>query len=143
MPWVFLRWKISITARILLTGCLLLLSRKKPKPPKVPKPNKFIIVFNHKRGWELPGGGILQGETPEQAASREFLEETGYDVSLVERIVSDRGAFFIGKLGKRRGKPQDDDIKEIKFLRDVPKDGLASPYEEYVELLRIARGKGY
>ena len=122
---------------------LVLLRRKKPRPPKVPKPAKFILVFNHRRGWELPGGGMREGETPEQAASREFFEETGYDVTLVERIVSERGAFFIGKLGKRHGKPQDEDIKEIKFLREIPKEGLAFPYEEYAELLRVARGKGY
>lgn len=30
------------------------------------------------RGWEVPAGKIDEGETPEQAAARELLEETGH-----------------------------------------------------------------
>ena len=32
-------------------------------------------------GWEIPGGAIDKGETPEDAARRECLEETGWSVN--------------------------------------------------------------
>lgn len=36
--------------------------------------------------WELPGGKIDPGETPEQAVIREVYEETGYRVTVVKKI---------------------------------------------------------
>ena len=35
-----------------------------------------------KRMWSLPGGAIEAGETPADAAVRETMEETGYEVTL-------------------------------------------------------------
>jgi ADP-ribose diphosphatase len=37
---------------------------------------------------EIPAGGVDEGETPEEAARREMVEETGYRVGALDRICS-------------------------------------------------------
>lgn len=36
--------------------------------------------------WVLPGGGLDQGETPEEGTIREVLEETGFQSSIVRKV---------------------------------------------------------
>ncbi len=48
----------------------------------------LLAVRRDLRGWELAGGKVEQGETPEAAVCREVLEETGLIVE-VERYVGD------------------------------------------------------
>lgn len=45
----------------------------------------ILMIWRHRFlpdtwGWEIPGGAIDAGELPEDAARREFLEETGWSV---------------------------------------------------------------
>jgi fibrillarin-like pre-rRNA processing protein len=45
----------------------------------------FLMVYNEKRnGWEMPGGKMEPGESPEEAAERECLEESGYEVKALK-----------------------------------------------------------
>lgn len=40
-----------------------------------------VLARNDRNEWELPGGRIDPGETPEQCVAREFAEELGVSIS--------------------------------------------------------------
>ena len=56
-------------------------------PAQTARVSEGCLAGRHPRGWEVPGGGVDQGETPQQAAVREAGEETGFDVSNVSLIL--------------------------------------------------------
>jgi len=43
--------------------------------------NILLAKPNYKKTWQLPGGGVENGESPEQAAVREVKEELSLDLS--------------------------------------------------------------
>jgi 8-oxo-dGTP diphosphatase len=51
-----------------------------------------VLLLHRREGrylggmWDIPGGTVEPGETPPQAAVREFLEETGLEVEAEEEI---------------------------------------------------------
>lgn len=50
--------------------------------------NRAVLVRNDRAEWELPGGRIELGETPEQCVAREIAEETGLPVTVHDIIDS-------------------------------------------------------
>ena len=63
--------------------------------------------------WQMPQGGIDEGEDPEQAALRELVEETGLSPDVVDVIARSREEYFydlpeelLGKIWKGRFRGQ-------------------------------------
>ncbi|SDZ41247.1 mutator mutT protein [Evansella caseinilytica] len=45
---------------------------------------QILLKKDPKRGWELPGGHVEQGETIKAAVIREVKEETGIDIEVIK-----------------------------------------------------------
>jgi len=53
------------------------------------KDNKVALIERHRAGLDyfvFPGGGMDEGETPEQAAIRETMEELGIEVRIKQKV---------------------------------------------------------
>lgn len=82
----------------------------------VTDPADRVLLVRTKRGWELPGGGVEDGEDPRAAARREVREEAGLHVSLkghewIElRGTPKPGATYTSRIlvfrGRAEGEPQ-------------------------------------
>ena len=55
--------------------------------------DRVLLMWRHRFitdtwGWEIPAGGIEPGETPEEAAARETIEETGWAPGPLRHLVT-------------------------------------------------------
>lgn len=100
------------------------------------KDDKFLMVWHNKRnGWEMPGGHVEEGETSEQAAAREFLEEAGYGIE----IVAIRDIGYCDVCAAILGEKIRDDCEMRSELFDSLPDRLSFEREEYEDTVPWAR----
>jgi 8-oxo-dGTP pyrophosphatase MutT (NUDIX family) len=99
---------------------------------ETPSGKEFVMVWQWRHGLrdlslEFPGGVLEAGENPEEAASRELLEETGYRAGKIRKlgefspnpaIMSNKVHFFLAE-----------------DLADTGKQGLDA--DEFVEIERV------
>ncbi len=91
---------------------------------------KELVVLEVNGKYFLPGGGIDEGEDPEEAVRRETMEEAGYEVGDLEFVgkanqyfdmtklgpLKKEGAFFVGKI---KGEKIREGIEEDHHVRVV------------------------
>lgn len=96
----------------------------------------FLMVYHPGRGgWEMPGGRIEPGETVEEAAKREFLEEAGYAISVA--AVRDIGYCDVCAC-RLMDKVSEHCEMRSEFFRNLP-DELSFGRAEYEDVVPWAR----
>jgi 8-oxo-dGTP diphosphatase len=109
---------------------------------------RTLLVLNRwRKQWELPGGMVEAGETPKQAAVREFVEETGQEVPVVAyggvatfRLMPDYrleyAAVYEAALSSRAPLEPNDEVEEIQWWDGYDMPDLAALDAEICRLLQ-------
>jgi 8-oxo-dGTP diphosphatase len=94
--------------------------------------NKWLYVRHHKRDtWEIPGGHIEEGETPDEAASRELMEETGALEFKLECVATyavlkngetGYGRLYLADISKFGSVPDTSEIAEVIMMDCLPQN---------------------
>lgn len=96
---------------------------------------RFLMVYNMKRnGWEMPGGKIETNETVEEAAKRECLEESGYDVD----VIAIRDIGYCNVCACVLGDKVSNGEMRSELFDELP-DNLAFSTDEYENVISWAR----
>jgi len=97
--------------------------------------DRYLMVYHPRRkGWEMPGGRVEEGESIEEASVREFREETGQEfVPLASTSYKD-GFIFAGRFKVTGGNGE----MRWGLFEALPSE-LSFPEVEYAEQVRWAR----
>lgn len=92
--------------------------------------NKILMVQENKKEvdglWNLPGGKVKENENIKNAAIREILEETGYNIQidsllLIQNYITPKGELLIlyfnaSLIDSKQGNYIRDEIKNVKWM---------------------------
>ena len=108
--------------------------------------NKYVFSYNQKRkGWEIPGGHIEEGETWQEAAKREMYEETGATKIEVEPIciykISTFGLLCYCNILEMGELPKEYEMEKV-LLSDILPDNLTytDTYELFFKTVKEKKG---
>ena len=93
------------------------------------------MVYNPKRnGWEMPGGKLEEMETPLEGVIREYREECGFELQVLDCRPMGAVVVFAGLLGEEKGEAE----MGWELVDELP-ENLAFPECEYREQVAWAR----
>lgn len=97
--------------------------------------DRFLMVYNPKRGgWEMPGGKLEEFETPLDGIRREYREECGFELEVLDCRPMGPVVVFAGVLGKE----VEEGEMGWELMNELPQN-LAFPECEYREQIAWAR----
>ncbi|MBD18534.1 MAG: hypothetical protein CMB13_02725 [Euryarchaeota archaeon] len=92
-----------------------------------PTSGRWLMVYHHERGWELPGGRIEDSESVEVAALRELKEEADISGKVVECLnldSLDSGIVVFVEIddleNRNEWESQDSKIQRVSFHEEIP-----------------------
>lgn len=110
---------------------------------------KWVLCQHKQRStWEVPGGHIEPGETPEEAARRELYEESGakeydlreigvYGVKRDEQ--EDFGMLYFAQIQSFDTLPRDFEMKRVELFDTLPENMTYPQIQPY--LVKMAQGQ--
>jgi 8-oxo-dGTP diphosphatase len=96
--------------------------------------NKVALIERHRAGLDyfvFPGGGVDEGESPEQAAVREAMEELGVEVAIKQKVAvihfdqSTQVYFLVDRVGGEFGSGTGEEYTDSD--PDDPQEGIYIP----------------
>lgn len=102
---------------------------------------KVLFVRHPSRGWEIPGGHVESGETPEIALMRELKEETGLEGTLVQWNTTYYSMGWVGHVMVNSSESKswtvdDDKVLDVQWWSKIP-PLIKWTEEEFTDLSKL------